>query len=419
MAVPHVEYLYSLNRYEIKPGLERMNALMKALRHPEKKFKSIHISGTNGKGSVAAMVESVLRTSGLKTGLYTSPDIYSFNERIQVAGEPISDEKLGEIVWRLREIADREEIPATFFEIGTAAAYIYFAEQEVDVAVIEVGMGGLLDATNVITPVVSVITNIGLDHQEFLGDTKEKIATEKAGIIKPGIPFVTGENDPTILKILLDTATKNNAPTVEARKDNEIEVVDNSWEGQNVKVSGSWKGELSLPLLGEHQVENLKVALATLTALQSTFKKLSFEKIQNGIAATRWAGRLDVISKNPLILVDGAHNADGVGALITFMQNVPRKEVLVLGVKRGRDMTAFLPLASMFQHVIVTKGNFMPEDPSIIAAALDGHPSISMCSDVPRALRLAVQKAGTGTTLIAGSLYLVADALAVLRRRTV
>lgn len=428
MSAIHLDYLYGLDRLGIKPGLERMEVVMEALGHPERQFRSIHISGTNGKGSVAAMMESVLRASGFKTALYTSPDIYSYHERTKVNGKSISDEDLSDLTWELKKICEDIGLQLTFFEFGTALAYLYFARQKVDIAVIEVGMGGLLDATNVITPTLSVITNVGLDHQEFLGETKEEIAREKAGIIKPGVPVVTGEQDPEILALITDVAKANNASLIQTNQYIGAKVVERSLAGQRVRVSGAWGGELFLPLLGDYQVENLKTVLATLAIFARAGEtgpqeKIAWNTIQGGINSTKWEGRLDVVSTKPLIIVDGAHNADGMNALADFLEEyVLRRDVLIFGLKQGKKIdTATQRLIAMFDHVIISEGNYQPQRAMELREKLAvHHKSVIGEPNMQAALAQAQVKAGqVGTIVVAGSLYLIADALGVLRDRAV
>lgn len=243
-----LEYLYHLERFGVKPGLGVMRELMDVLGHPEKKFKSIHVTGTNGKGSTCAMVESVLRESGIKTALYTSPHLYTFNERIKISGVPISDSDLISLIQEIRDVVEKNNLQPTFFEFTTALAFLYFSRAHIDIAVIEVGMGGRLDATNVITPLLSIITNVGLDHMEFLGDTVEEIAREKAGIIKEGVPVITREEDENILNIFNEEAKKNNTHVIRAQDVVSTKVLHADFSGQEVEVttpsrSPSYEGE--------------------------------------------------------------------------------------------------------------------------------------------------------------------------------
>lgn len=412
-----LQYMYGLSRFGIKPGLERMEQMMELLGHPEQKFKSIHVAGTNGKGSTAAMLDCVLRQGTLKVGLYTSPHMYVFNERIRVQGESISDAELAALAEELRALIEKHEIPATFFEFTTALAYMYFVRQGVDIAVVEVGMGGLLDATNVITPLVSVITNVGLDHTEFLGDTKEKIAFEKAGVIKSGVPVVTSERQKSVLSVIRAAALTHRATLHQAHQDSSVEKLSSSWDGQRVEVRGVWQGQLHLPLLGDHQLENLAAALTALHALRRQDIDISWEQIERGIESTRWAGRLDVLSREPLIVLDGAHNNDGAEALYQFIRHWPRHDVLVVGEKYGKEIPVLAQrIVPLFDRVIVSQGSFQPQDPQELAEQLGPYSRhIEVIVSLPRALTAArASLPPKGTLLITGSLYMVGDALTVL-----
>ena len=411
-------YMYALERFGIKPGLEVMHQMMELLGHPEQTFKSVHIAGTNGKGSTAAFIDSILRNTELTVGLYTSPHIYTFNERIQINGKAISDEELASLIQELKEVTEKNGLQPTFFEFTTALAYMHFAKKKVDIAVVEVGMGGLLDATNVIIPLVAVITNIGLDHMEFLGDTKEKIAKEKAGVIKQGVPLVTSEKDPRIQQLLKKTCEQNNAPYYHTDDVFQMSLVSESLDNQRFKVEGAYEGTLSIHLLGHHQLQNAACALGAILELKKAGLEISNEAIEQGMANARWEGRLDVVSTKPLILVDGAHNQDGVHVLHDYIKNLPRHDVLVVAQKKGKDITDMAThIVPMFTNIIVTQGNFMPEDPSVIAEKLiEHHSSIQAIADIGEALAEAKKHLPPdGTMLITGSLYMVADALAVLR----
>src|SRR3989344_4317484 len=229
-------YLYELTRFGVKPGLDVMQKMMDALGHPENTFKSIHVTGTNGKGSTCAMMGSILREAGYRTALYTSPHLYAFNERIQIDRVPIADAMLAELVGEIRLICEQQDIHPTFFEFTTALAYVYFSRSDIDIAVIEVGMGGLYDATNVITPLVSVITNVGLDHMEYLGPTTAHIAREKAGIVKKGVPVVTAEKESAILDIFDREAGEKNTIVTRVQDMVKTNIVSSGLDGQAVEV---------------------------------------------------------------------------------------------------------------------------------------------------------------------------------------
>ncbi len=442
-------YLYALTRFGIKPGLEVMERMMEILGHPERKFKSIHVTGTNGKGSTCAMLESVIREAGYKTALYTSPHLYTFNERIQINRVSISDVELAGLVWEIRKACEREHIEATFFEFTTALAFLYFARSNIDIAVIEVGMGGRYDATNVITPLVSVITNIGLDHTEFFGPTLAHVACEKAGIIKEGVPVVIREEGVAMLRIFGEEAREKNANIVLVQDMVKARVISSDLGGQEIDVvDGERSYRVQLPLIGKHQVKNMATAIAALTTLfplQPTPRlrpagtlapaywsgRLSpsgergtrlRDAIPSGIAKTNWEGRLQVISKAPLIIVDGAHNGDGALALVEFLKNLKRFDVLVFAAKKNKDISDMLSrVIPLFSHIIVTEGSFAAEDTDVLAGKIRGigkrvvvYKNVASAIDAGR--RLLDRDS---TMLIAGSLYMVSDALGYFRKKGV
>ncbi len=412
-------YLYNLERFGIQPGLERMEKIMDALGHPEKTFKSIHVAGTNGKGSVVAMMDSILRQTSLKVGRYTSPHIYSFSERITVDGQEISDEDLTQAISYIRSAAEKRIIHLTFFEFVTAIAFYHFAQKNVDMAVIEVGMGGLLDATNVIIPEVSVITTIGLDHTEYLGSTIELIAREKAGVIKRDRSVVIGAVEGEARDIMKETAREMNSPVYESEKECSVVMQHQSLEGQTVEISGAWDGILDLPLLGDHQLQNLQTALTTLSVLKEQGIELSWNNIEAGIHATSWPARMQIVSKKPLIIVDGAHNVDGAKALKKYLETLSRRDVLIVGYKKGKDIEEMIQeIIPLFDQVIVSQGAYMPEEPEIIGEMIRKyHTDVIVCPDIQEAVIKAKDLIDdAGTLVITGSLYLAADALQALKK---
>lgn len=417
MSEDQLTYLYNLERFGIQPGLERMEKIMEVLGHPEQKFSSIHVAGTNGKGSVVAMLDSILRKTSLKVGRYTSPHIYSFSERITVNGQEISDKELEQAIAVIRSNADRHTIHLTFFEFVTAIAFYYFAQQEVDIAVIEVGMGGLLDATNVITPEVSVITTIGLDHTEYLGPTIDLIAREKAGIIKQARPVVIGTIEGEAKDILLSTAKAYSSQVYESTKLISLEVEKQSLQGQHIQVGGEFTGMLELPLLGDHQLQNLRTALTTIHVLRKKGHEISWDRVVAGIHDTVWPARMQVVSDKPLLIIDGAHNIDGAQALRKYVETLPNRDVVIVGYKKGKDIEEMVQeIIPLFSHVIVSKGAYMPEDPEVIASIIRTyHKDVIVLPDITEAIKKAQALVRTeGTIVITGSLYLAADALQVL-----
>lgn len=415
-------YMYGLTRFGIQPGLAVMEHMMRALGNPERKFKSIHVTGTNGKGSTCAMIESIVRQAGYKTALYTSPHLYSFHERIQINRVAILDEDLAELVQEIREVCQQHHIQPTFFEFTTALAFLYFARASIDIAIVEVGMGGRYDATNVIVPLVSVITNVGLDHTDYFGSTKIHVAKEKAGIIKEGAIVVTGEQDPEVLRIFSEEAKEKHARIIETKNMVGAKVVSAELDGQEVEVqAGVGSFVVHLPLLGSHQVENMKTAIAALTLTLSPSGErgtLNSNVIAVGIANTKWEGRLQVLSKQPLIIIDGAHNGDGARALAKFLEQVPHKKVLVFGSKQGKDISDMIScVVPLFSHVIITEGSFMPESADKLAERMR---TLGKEVIVEKNSGKAFQK-GRGllenndSMVITGSLYMVGDVLSYIQ----
>ncbi len=344
--------MFALGRFGIKLELETISGILKRLGSPEKRFRSIHIAGTNGKGSIASYVASILRCSGFTTGLYTSPHLIKFNERFCINGNMVSDDVVVESYLAVKN-ADTGYRKATFFEISTAMAFYIFAKSDVEWAVIETGMGGRLDATNVLDPAVTIISNLSIEHTEYLGDTIEQIAAEKGGIIKQSTPLVTGATQRSAIAVLHAIAAKQAAPVYEYGKEFNIiqvepdtmtKLEDKTGQGTRFTYKGInviWeKMETRLP--GLHQIQNSALALATceLIIIQNQQKKnkqqagdgqtgsksnqnrcqITEESVRKGLAATKWPGRLEYIMKTPLVVIDGAHNLDAAENLGKYLQ---------------------------------------------------------------------------------------------------
>ena len=324
----------------IRLGLSRVEAALVALNQPERRFPSVHVAGTNGKGSTCAFISSVLQKQGYRVGLYTSPHLVRVNERINVGGADISDpmlaRRIDEVLDRLPQMLEADP-PLTFFEFGTVVALWHFAEEAVDIAVLETGLGGRLDATNVVTPLVTAISVISLDHQRYLGDTLEEIAAEKAGIFKPGIPAVASAQAPEVAAVLRRMAARVGAPL---RLGGEDFWVEPESSGQTLRYQsaerslGGWRPGLR----GAHQIHNAALAIATLEAVGRTLS-LSEESIRLGLASTQWPGRLEQWGVAPPLLLDGAHNPGGIEALVAALNSLypARKVHLVFGVFSDKD----------------------------------------------------------------------------------
>ena len=367
-------YLESLEKFGINLGLDRIQLLLEKLGNPHLKFKSIHVAGTNGKGSTCAMIASILQEAGYKVGLYTSPHLFDYRERIKINGKNIPKREFARIMERIRKrirSRNREETP-TVFEVLTAAAFTYFAEQKVDYAVVEVGMGGRLDATNVVTPIVSIITNIDLEHTAILGRTLAKVAAEKAAIIKHGVPVITAETKPEALRVIKHNADKNRSLLIQV---------------------GSVQEGLKTNLIGEHQKLNAACAVVAVRLANIAANK---QAILRGLKKVSWPGRFQVLSRKPLTIVDGAHNPAGIKVLVkTLKQQFPGKKLTFLfGTQEDKDSASMLSLLRpLAKKIVITHSSHHN------AANKD---SIELTD----ALKLSVGE----DRVITGSLFLVADA---------
>jgi dihydrofolate synthase / folylpolyglutamate synthase len=425
-----IQFLYGLQMFGANFGLENTRKLAALAGNPQEKLRFIHVAGTNGKGSTCAMLESIYRAAGLRVGLFTSPHLVSFRERIQINRQLILENELVRLVEELRRTGvasvsdskiqndDRRDACPTLFEFVTVMALKFFAEQKCDLVIWETGLGGRLDATNIVTPLASVITNIAFDHQQWLGDTLEKIAAEKGGIIKPGVPVVTATDEPSALAVLEKIAREKNAPLT--------------------KVNPASSIQHPASLLGEHQKLNAALALATVQVLQGQIP-VSEEKIRDGLANVNWPGRLQLIKKTngQKILLDGAHNVAGVEALRAALQNgalvsdpASRNSILkhagsetgapafivgFLGDKDWWPMCEILaPLAAKILTVPVASER--TADAGEVAAAFrSANPAaeVYVCMNFSEALIASKDEA---FIVVTGSLYLVGEALERLGR---
>ena len=356
-------YARSVSGVFSKPGLERVEALLGALGHPERDLGIVHVTGTNGKGSFCALLTSVLKESGLRVGTFNSPYLYEMRESIRLGGEPITEGELLGLVNRLRPIADVMTDKPTEFELLTAAAYLCFKEARVDVAVVECGMGGGRDATNV-TPssLLSVITGVSIDHTSYLGDTTKEIARHKAGIIKKGCPVLVGGCDASALDVILDTASALNAPVT--RCDAPAEALETSLDGSLISTDGV--DGIHLPLLGVHQLYNAALAVRAANMLRDTFHGITDKSIRDGIAKTRWSGRFEILSREPLFIFDGAHNLDGIRSAVQSIRTyIGGKVICISGVLADKEYEAMADeLATVVSHAVTVT----PDSPRAILA---------------------------------------------------
>lgn len=349
-----VRYLYGLQKYGIKFGLSKTSNLLRAFGNPHKGQTYVHIAGTNGKGSVAAFVASILKEAGFKVGLYCSPHLVRFTERFSINGEEISHEKVAALIRELRKAFVTNE-PPTFFEATTAMALTYFAQEKTDISIMEVGMGGRLDATNVITPCVSAVTNISREHQFFLGSRLLDIAGEKAGIIKEGIDVVTGVTQPAVISLFRSICQENGAPLWRIGKDVRYRTTSSGFHYYGLKRRLS---KLRLGLKGHFQARNAALALAVIEKLERNGFRTSSEHIREGLMNATWPGRMQVVAKKPTILLDGAHNPAAIRALADSIRAEfkYRRLIIVIGVMEDKDIGQLLRgIVPFSDYTIYTK----------------------------------------------------------------
>jgi dihydrofolate synthase/folylpolyglutamate synthase len=321
-------WMFNLERFGIKLGLDNVSEFMRRIGDPQDDFRSIHVTGTNGKGSVCVMASSILRREGLRVGLYTSPHLVDFRERIIVDGQQISEEDVVRIATELRGemqamASENTEKQLTFFEFTTGLAFRYFSKRKVDIVVAEVGLGGRLDATNILRPEVSAITRIGLEHANYLGNTLQDIAREKAGIVKDHTPVITGERNPEVLKVIRHACVKKGAGLRVLGVDFEVSNIHQTLEGTSFDYSGNRRlPNLHVNLLGRYQAENAACAIAMIEELSPKGTPVSESAIRGGLKMTEWEGRMDIISKSPLVILDGSHNPDGVTTTVEILREL-------------------------------------------------------------------------------------------------
>jgi dihydrofolate synthase/folylpolyglutamate synthase len=444
-----LDYLYSFVDYSLKHiselakaefNLGRMFALMEALGNPHTKYPIIHVAGTKGKGSVSALCASALQAAGYKVGLYTSPHLLDYTERIQVNGEPVSHQQLVELVEEIKPAVAK--IPKlTTFEITTAIAFLAFAKQNVDAAVFEVGLGGRLDATNIVIPEVSVITSLSYDHIAVLGDTLAKIAGEKAGIIKEGVPVVSSPQKEEALQVLERVANERHAPFTLVSRDVSFERLSSSLEGQTFSIHAFLRGhrddvsgvplmrsrsatqlvELNIPLLGLNQIENAATAYI---ALKTSGIEISDEAIRKGFAEVKWPARFQVVRRDPPVVIDSAHNRDSALHLReTLDENFPDTPVImVFCALEDKDIPGMLEeLKPRLEHVVATRADH-PRAPSAewIAEQVRkvGIP-VETVTPVSSALERALELAGEQKLVLsAGSVAFAGEISAAWQKRT-
>jgi dihydrofolate synthase/folylpolyglutamate synthase len=418
-------YLFGLEYFGLKLGLDNIRTVLDGLGHPERSFRTVHIAGTNGKGSVAAMVAAVLQAAGHRTGRYTSPHLLHLNERFVIDGAPIDDVEIGRtledvrtVVQRLRD-QGRLDVQPTFFEATTAIAFELFRRLDVGVAAIEVGLGGRLDATNVVTPLVTVITSIALDHQEHLGHTLRDIAIEKAGIIKPGVPVVVGQIEADALDEIRRIAGERGADMIQASDGVSVSASAPYSAGQAIRLRTPEDdyGELTLALAGEHQVRNAVIAVRALELVRAGGLAIPRTAIAAGLKNVTWPGRLDTrrLADGREALLDAAHNPEGAAALAAHLRRLPdRPQVLVFGATEDKDASGMLrALLPLVRACVITRASNRrsgdPERLAQLARQLAPTVAAQVAPDPAAALDAAWHIARK--IVVAGSIFLLADVL--------
>lgn len=413
-----LEYIHTALPAGSKPGLERTDALLSLMNNPEKSLSFIHLAGTNGKGSIASMTASVLTESGYKTGLFTSPWIFSFNDYMRIDGEVITDDELADIVSRLKPLADTLTDKPTEFEFTVCVAMEYFHRHGCDVVCMEAGMGGELDATNVIpSPVAAVITNIGIDHTAYLGDTLEAIAKNKSGIIKENTTAVVYGSTPSVEAVIRDRCTEVGADFVKADRD-AVKPVSATLEYQ----SFNWKNisDIRLTLLGDHQLKNVATVLTLAEVLREKGFGIPDTAVKSGLERVRWQGRFEVVSHAPTFIIDGGHNPQCIEELVNNVKKyITAKPLVVLtGVLADKDYGAMYSEMSHLADEFVT---VTPPNPRALTAEKLAEylttlgTTATPCRSIAEGVALAKEKAGKGGTVLAyGSLYSIGEIVSAL-----
>ena len=417
-----LDWLFSLEHMGVKLGLDNIKELLHRLGNPQDEFRSVHVAGTNGKGSVSAMLASILREQGYRTGLYTSPHMVDFRERILCGRELISEAELAKLAMEVKgqwEEMERTtgQIP-TFFEVTTAIAFLHFADGGIEEAVIEVGMGGRLDATNVISPDCSIITSISMEHTQYLGNTLSSIAAEKAGIIKPGVPVVTAADQSEVLDVIKRVALAKGAPVRIVGKDVDYRLISATTEGTMIEL-GSLSVPVKLPLLGGYQAVNAATAYAAALELDRKNVEVQEKAIIAGLENVRWPGRLELVQGRPMIVLDATHTPDGSRKVaLEFNKLFGRNMTLVIGVLNDKDLAGVVgPFAGIAKKAVATAPATERAYPAtMVAQVLDRDlKNVEIEPSIPCAIQRAIEITdANGVILITGSIYTIGEAKAWL-----
>ncbi len=417
-----LDWLFGLEHMGVKLGLDNVRELLGRMGDPQEEFRSVHVAGTNGKGSVCAMLASILREQGYRTGLYTSPHIIDFKERILCGREMISEGELARLAMEVKgqwdEMARTTGQMPTFFEATTAIAFLHFADKSVEEAVIEVGMGGRLDATNVIKPDCCVITGISLEHTQYLGNTLGSIAEEKAGIIKPGVPVVTAAEQVEVLDVIRKVASSKGARVCIVGKDIEYHLISSTLEGTVVEI-GDLPAPVKLPLLGGYQAVNAAMAYAAALELDKRNIRVEERAMVAGLQNAHWGGRLELLQTEPKIILDASHTPDGARKVALEVERLfGRNLTLVIGVLNDKDLDGVVgPFAGIAARAIATApATERAYAANEVARVLDRYlKTVEIEPNIPHAINRAREICGvSGAILITGSIYTIGEAKAWL-----
>lgn len=406
-----LDYLYHLEIERMNLKLERVAEALRRCGSPQRQFPALLVAGTNGKGSTAAFLYSMLSAAGYRVGLFTSPHLVDFCERIRLGKRQISQVEVCEGVAAIRKVTESAGIHLTPFEMMTVLAFTAFAQAQVDIAVVEVGLGGRLDATNVLAPLVSVITSIGLDHQQYLGPTLAHIAKEKGGIIKPRTPVVLGEMDEESLTILRGLADEQGCPVAVFQQD--FLIHENARGGIDYQGRSWHLPDMQVGLRGNVQDRNAAVALAALEAIAPSFS-LPESSLRQGLLATLWPGRLDVVSEQPLVILDGAHNPQAMKILCAELPSIlaGKRAKVLFGVMRDKDWRTMVPLIAEIAKEMIVTGVEQPraEDPVALQAVFSSLLPTRVMTDARSACRRLIAEVTSADALVVcGSLFLVGE----------
>ena len=420
-----IDYIYDLTKYGIKLGLENINYLLYLLGEPHKKLKIIHVAGTNGKGSTCSSISSILQSDGYKVGLYTSPHLVDFTERIKINHKPINRKKVSELLERIKPYIEKvANTPSyghpTFFEVITSMAFLYFFEEQVDYLVLEVGLGGRLDATNVCEPLISVITHIDYDHMDKLGNSLEEIAREKGGIIKPEGIVISSNQYEEAYNEIKKIADEKNSHIYSVGREIIYKIVKSDIKGVIFNLKGIYNEykNLHTPLLGRHQADNSAAAITAIEALKIRGVNITEKAIRVGLEKVKWTGRLEIIQTNPTLVLDGAHNPNGIKVVRDALKEIfsYRRLILVLAIFADKDYKKMIQIIVPNADLIIATKTKNPRatPPRIIAkeaAQYIDQNKISVTENIPQAINCALSNSKEDDLIcITGSLYTVGEA---------